>query len=54
LWEFQTGSIISGELVEPVAVETKLQSGMQEELINVQLCIEEEGLNESELINCWI
>jgi len=53
LWEFQTGSIIRGELAEPVAVETKLGyvlsgplKGMQKEPINVQLCIQEEGLNE--------
>ena len=53
LWEFQTGSIIRGELAEPVAVETKLGyvlsgplKGMQKEPINVQLCIQEERLNE--------
>ena len=53
LWEFQTGSIIRGELAEPLAVETKLGyvlsgplKGIQKEPINVQLCIQEEALNE--------
>ena len=53
LWEFQTGCILRGELAEPVAVETMIGyvlsgpiKGMQKEPINVQLCIQEEGVNE--------
>ena len=53
LWEFQIGTIIRGELGELVAVETNLGyvlsgplKGVQKEPVNLQLCIEEEGLNE--------
>ena len=53
LWGFQIGNSIRGELDEPVAVETEASyvlsgplKGVQKEPVNVQLCIEEEGLNE--------
>ncbi len=53
LWEFQTGSIIRGELGEPVAIETKLGyvlSGpmkcVQREPISIQLCLTNESLEE--------
>ena len=53
LWEFQICNIVRGELGDPVAVETNLGyvlsgplKGVQKEPVNVQICIEEEGLNE--------